>query len=71
MTKTCFAAVLQVIGSLVRVFGRLDFVNNSNSKSLDGGSLYFTTMGQMELQDGSSLLLKDNSGMYVCCVCRV
>ena len=62
----------QVVGSRVQVFGRLQMSGNSNINSLDGGSLYFTSLGQLELQNKTSLVLNGNQGVYVLyCICQL
>lgn len=56
---------LQVIGTLVRMFDVLEFRGNVNERSLDGGALYVTTLGQLEFQPGTRLLFTNNRGLYV------
>lgn len=56
---------LAVVGSIVRLYGDLLFANNSNTGSLDGGALYVTSLGQMELKEGATLSFINNSGTYV------
>ena len=53
---------LAVIGTRVTVHGSLLFSNNSNTGSLDGGALYITSLGQLELTPGATLSFVNNSG---------
>ena len=55
-----------MIGSRVIVHGNLVFQNNSDEGgSLDGGALYVTSQGQVELTAGAQISFIDNTGMCV------
>ena len=56
---------LAIVGSRVRVHGSLLFSSNSNTGSLDGGAVYITSLGQMELTHGASITFFKNSGTLV------
>ena len=56
---------LAVVGSRVRLYGSLLFSSNLNAGSLDGGSLYITSLGQLELMEGATLTFFNNSGTSV------
>ena len=56
---------LAVVGSRVRLYGSLRFSSNSNTGSLDGGALYLTSLGQLELAEGASLSFINNNGTLV------
>ena len=56
---------LAIIGSRIRVHGSLLFSSNSNTGSLDGGAIYITSLGQVELVPGASLAFINNSGTLV------
>ncbi len=58
-----YCDLYQVVGALVRVSGNIQFRNNDNVQSLDGGALYMTTLGQLELSPNASLLFRNNSGL--------
>ena len=53
---------LAVIGTRVIVHDSLVFSNNSNTGSLDGGSLFITSLGQVELTPGATITFVNNSG---------
>ena len=56
---------LAVVGSRIRLYGSLLFSDNSNTGSLDGGALYITSLGQLELTEAASLSFINNSGVLV------
>ena len=56
---------LAVVGSRVRLYGSLLFYSNSNTGSLDGGALYITSLGQLQLTEAASLSFVNNSGTLV------
>ena len=56
---------LAIVGSRVRIYGSLIFSSNSNTGSLDGGSLYITSLGQLELREAATLTFFNNSGTSV------
>lgn len=56
---------LAVVGTRVRLYGSLVFSGNSNAGSLDGGALYITSLGQLELTEAASLYFVNNSGTLV------
>lgn len=56
---------LAIVGSRVRLYGSLLFSSNSNTGSLDGGALYVTSLGQLELTAGATLTFHNNSGTLV------
>ena len=56
---------LAVVGSRVRLYGSLRFSSNSNTGSLDGGALYLTSLGQLELAEDASLSFINNNGTLV------
>ena len=54
--------VFKVLASRVDVYGSVQFVGN-NVAGINGGALYLTSLSQMVLSPGSSLIFKDNTGM--------
>ena len=64
LPPTPFLSLLlpQVVGALVRVFDALQFINNEDINSLDGGALYVSSLGQIELNTGTSLVFSRNTG---------
>ena len=62
---------LAVVGSRVRLYGSLRFSSNSNTGSLDGGALYLTSLGQLELAEDASLSFINNSGTLVAIICTI
>lgn len=53
---------LVIVGTRVSVSGSLLFSTNSNTGSLDGGSLYITSLGQVQLNPGATITFVNNSG---------
>ena len=53
----------QVIGSLIQAFGLMEFLFNNNTNSLDGGSVYVTSLGQLELNPDARIVFRNNSGV--------
>lgn len=49
------------------VNGSVEFTDNS-AVQLDGGALYSTSFGQVQLYRGSHLNFTKNRGKYVCCL---
>lgn len=56
---------LVAVGSRVRLCGSLILSSNSNTGSLDGGAIFFTSLSQLELMDGANLTFFNNSGTLV------
>lgn len=56
---------LAAVSSRVRLYGSLIFSSNSNTGSLDGGALFFTSLSQLEFMDGANLTFFNNSGTLV------
>ena len=54
--------VFKALASRVDVYGSVQFVGN-NVAGINGGALYLTSLSQMVLSPGSSLIFKDNTGM--------
>lgn len=62
---------LAIVGSLVHLYGSLVFSSNSNTGSFDGGALYITSLGQLELGGGATLTFINNSGMLVAVILQM
>lgn len=53
---------LAVIATLVRVSGSLVFRNNTNVRSLDGGAVYVTSLGQLLVDPQTTVRFDRNEG---------
>lgn len=51
----------QIIGSLVEVHGHMYFIDNGNV-GVDGGAIYSTSLGQIQLANGSRVRFDGNAG---------
>lgn len=52
-----------MIGSRLIVIGNLVFQNNSDGGSFDGGALFVTSQGQVELTAGAQISFIHNVGL--------
>ena len=52
----------QIIGSHIRIHGHMRFSKN-NGLGLDGGALYVTSLGQLELFAGADMVFQGNKGV--------
>lgn len=53
-----------MIGAHVEIRGGIHFFDN-NGASIDGGAVYVTSLGQLELFRGANITFTRNTGMYV------
>lgn len=53
---------LQVLGAHIEIRGGMHF-NNNDGAGIDGGAMYITSLGQLELFRGANITFTDNTGV--------
>ena len=66
MQNSCTCSIVltihKVLASEVEVHGSIRFIGN-NGAGLDGGAMYFTSLGQMVLNAGANITFDRNMGV--------